>query len=140
MRALELVEATGRPLADLRRGEGRPLLQPDGLLKLVLAPERGLLRERIAARFDAMLAEGALAEALDFRDRGPEALAGLAGQAIGLRELLAHADGALTLMAARERAVTRTRQYAKRQDTWFRNQFGSDWRRLPDAAAFNPDV
>ncbi|WP_279479349.1 tRNA (adenosine(37)-N6)-dimethylallyltransferase MiaA [Aureimonas sp. SK2] len=139
VRALELVETTGRPLGELRRGEGRPLLEPGGVVKLVLAPDRALLRARIAARFDAMLAEGALAEALAFRDRGAAAMEGLAGQAIGLRELLAHADGALPLEAARDLAVTRTRQYAKRQETWFRNQFGPDWRRLNDPAEFHPD-
>ena len=41
--------------------------------------------------------------------------------------------------AARDLAVTRTRQYAKRQETWFRNQFGPDWRRLNDPAEFHPD-
>ncbi|RIX97599.1 tRNA (adenosine(37)-N6)-dimethylallyltransferase MiaA [Aureimonas flava] len=138
VRALELSEATGRPLAELRRGGGAPLIAPEGVLRLVLAPDRALLRERIAARFDAMLAEGALDEALAFRARGPAAREGLAGQAIGLRELVGHADGTLSLAQARERAVTRTRQYAKRQDTWFRNQFGAEWRRLGDGAAFDP--
>jgi tRNA dimethylallyltransferase len=137
VRALELVEATGRPLADIRRNAGRSLVAAEGVVRLVLAPERSVLRTRIAARFDAMLADGALAEALAFRARGPEAFGGLGAQAIGLRELLAHADGEISLGAARDLAVTRTRQYAKRQETWFRNQFGADWRRLHDAADFD---
>jgi tRNA dimethylallyltransferase len=137
VRALELVEATGRPLADIRRNAGRSLVAAEGVVRLVLAPERSVLRTRIAARFDAMLADGALAEALAFRARGSEAFGGLGAQAIGLRELLAHADGEISLGAARDLAVTRTRQYAKRQETWFRNQFGADWRRLHDAADFD---
>lgn len=137
VRALELIEATGRPLAALRRNAGLPLLAADGVVKLVVAPDRAVLRARIADRFDAMLAEGALAEALAFRERGPDAMQGLAAQAIGLRELLDHAEGRLPAADARERAVTRTRQYAKRQETWFRNQFGPDWHRLDDPGRYN---
>lgn len=137
VRALELIEATGLPLAALRRNAGQPLLAAEGVVKLVLAPNRAVLRARIADRFDAMLAEGASAEALAFRERGPDAMQGLAAQAIGLRELLDHADGRLSSALARERAVTRTRQYAKRQETWFRNQFGPDWHRLDDPERYN---
>ncbi|MBB3936593.1 tRNA (adenosine(37)-N6)-dimethylallyltransferase MiaA [Aureimonas phyllosphaerae] len=137
VRALELNEATGQPLAALRRNAGQPLLGAEGLVKLVVAPDRAVLRARIADRFDAMLEDGAMAEALAFRARGPDAVQGLAAQAIGLRELLDHADGRLPAALARERAVTRTRQYAKRQETWFRNQFGLDWHRLEDPRRYN---
>lgn len=137
VRALELIEATGRPLAELRRNAGQPLLAAEGVAKLVLAPDRAVLRARIADRFDAMLADGALNEALAFRERGADAMQGLAAQAIGLRELLDHADGHLSAALACERAVTRTRQYAKRQETWFRNQFGPAWHRLDDPERYN---
>lgn len=129
LRALELVMTTGRPLATLQQGKGRPLLPEAGLRRIVLAPDRAVLRERIARRFDTMMAEGAREEALRFARR-PGALDNSAGQAIGVAELLAAERGDMTLRDAVERAVVRTRQYAKRQETWFRNQFGLDWERL----------
>ena len=89
------------------------------------------LRERIARRFDQMMAGGALEEARAFLAR-PRAAEGLAGKAIGIPELGAHLAGDMTLANAIERAVTRSRQYAKRQDTWFRHQFGADWARFAD--------
>ena len=95
----------------------------------MLAPDRAELRERIARRFDAMLADGALAEVETFR-RMQGALEGSAARAIGVEELGAVIDGTLDLAAARERAIARTRQYGKRQETWFRHQFGPDWQRL----------
>nr|WP_156122332.1 tRNA (adenosine(37)-N6)-dimethylallyltransferase MiaA [Aureimonas altamirensis] len=129
LRALELVMTTGRPLATLQEGKGRPLLADAGLRRIVLAPDRAVLRDRIARRFEAMMAEGAREEALRFARR-PGALDHSAGQAIGLAELLAAERGDMAPHAAVERAVVRTRQYAKRQETWFRNQFGPDWERL----------
>ena len=71
-------------------------------------------------------------EAVRFAAR-PGVFRGLAGKAIGLAQLLAAHRGEIGLTEARERAITRTRQYAKRQETWFRNQFGNDWRRISDA-------
>lgn len=128
LRALELVMTTGAPLAALQRGKGRPLLSGGGIRRIVLAPDRAILRQRIARRFDAMMAEGALDEALRFARR-PGALDHSAGQAIGVAELLAADRGEMALHDAVERAIVRTRQYAKRQETWFRNQFGPEWER-----------
>ncbi len=136
-RALELAET--RVLSGRQNGGipgGRALIDAASAWKIVIAPERTVLRERIARRFDRMLAEGAEEEAAAFASR-PGALDGLAGKAIGLAELLAARDGQLTREAARERAITRTRQYAKRQETWFRNQFGADWTRLAEPDAFD---
>lgn len=133
LRALELGETTGAPLADLQRRQGEAVVDAARAVKIVLTPPRDLLRERIARRFDQMMAGGALEEARAFLAR-PTAREGLAAKAIGLPELGAHLAGELTLAAAVERAVTRSRQYAKRQDTWFRHQFGADWRRFDDPA------
>ncbi|MCD2471902.1 tRNA (adenosine(37)-N6)-dimethylallyltransferase MiaA [Jiella sp. MQZ9-1] len=128
-RALEIVEATGRSLLQLQAGKGPALINPSRAHKIVLAPERAALRERIATRFDLMLAAGALEEvrrfAVHFPDAGPTAI-----KAIGLAELVAVLGGEMSLDAARERAITRTRQYAKRQETWFRHQFDDDWLRV----------
>ncbi|WP_427025965.1 tRNA (adenosine(37)-N6)-dimethylallyltransferase MiaA [Aureimonas ureilytica] len=133
LRALELFETTGAPLSRLQRGAGAGLVDGAAALKLVLAPDRALLRERIARRFDAMLADGAEAEAAAFAAR-PGAATGLAASAIGVSELARVRAGELTLAEARDLSVTRTRQYAKRQETWFRNQFDASWLRFADPA------
>lgn len=129
LRALELITVTGRPLADLQRGGSPGSIEPTQALKIVLVPPRPLLRERIAIRFDGMLREGAIQEAEAFA-RLPGAMDHSAKQAIGVAELLRYRAGELSLEAARDLAVTRTRQYAKRQETWFRNQFDDSWLRL----------
>lgn len=129
LRALELVSTTGAPLSRLQEGRGKPLLPGAGIRRIVLTPDRAALRARIARRFEAMMEEGASEEAWRFAQR-PGALDHSAGQAIGVAELLAAARGEMTLSDAVERSVVRTRQYAKRQETWFRNQFGPEWERL----------
>jgi tRNA dimethylallyltransferase len=129
LRALEIVETSGGPLAALQRGRGLPLLDAARSLQILLTPPRAVLRANIAQRFDMMLAEGALEEARAFAAI-PGALAGTAGKAIGVAELGRYLAGQCSLDEARERAVIRSRQYAKRQDTWFRHQFDAQWQRL----------
>ena len=136
MRALEIGEAAGAPLSTLQAGQGEGLLDPSACLKVVLTPDRDVLREAIALRFDAMLEAGALEEVRAFRTI-PGAMDGSAAKAIGVAELGAVLDGTSSLEAARERAVARSRQYAKRQETWFRHQLGEGWLRLP---APDPDA
>jgi tRNA dimethylallyltransferase len=85
---------------------------------LLLDAPKDWLDPRIARRFDAMLAAGALEEARAVLPRWDPSLN--AAQAIGAPELVAHLRGEATLEAARAAAVTATRQYAKRQRTWFR--------------------
>lgn len=133
-RALEVGEVSGRTLSALQAGRGEGPLDAERTVRIVLTPERALLRERIARRFDDMLAGGAVAEVQAFRSI-PGAMGGSAARAIGVAELGAAIDGTLGLAAARDLAVTRTRQYAKRQETWFRHQFGPGWQRLPVADA-----
>ncbi len=126
VRALELNAATGLPLDAIQTGRGTPLIHAEEALKIVLRPPRDVLRERIARRFDAMMMAGALAEAARFRS-GEFVAGGTAAKAIGLSELVEHLDGHIALDQAIERAVTRSRQYAKRQDTWFRHQLDASW-------------
>jgi tRNA dimethylallyltransferase len=126
LRAFEVFEASGKPLSYWQTQAGKPVLQGLRLATFVLEVPRVLLRDRIEARFRDMLERGAMDEAL--------ALAGLdpalpAAKIIGRRELLACHEGALTKDEAVARAIAATRQYAKRQDTWFRNQLGV-WTRL----------
>lgn len=127
VRALEVVESTGRSLLDWRgEASGTDLLAGMDVLRLCLDPPRQGLRERIAERFDEMLERGALAEvaalvALDL----PLALPAM--RAIGVRELSAHLAGNLSIESARSRVIEATGQYAKRQATWFRHQLSPQW-------------
>jgi tRNA dimethylallyltransferase len=112
-RAMEVWEATGTSLADWQgrgsAGEGF------GFLTLLLAPPREVLHAACDSRFRTMVANGALEEARAMRGLALDP-ALPATRALGLRELIRHLDGEIGL----EQAATR--QYAKRQMTWFRNQ------------------
>ncbi|MBO0905410.1 tRNA (adenosine(37)-N6)-dimethylallyltransferase MiaA [Jiella sonneratiae] len=134
-RALEILEAGSVPLSALQAGRGRPLVDRGRARMLVLAPDRAELRQRIAERFDRMVAGGALDEVKAFEARFGS-VPGTAGRAIGLAELSAFLKGSLNYERARELAITRTRQYAKRQETWFRHQLGDEWRRMTAGADF----
>lgn len=126
-RGLEVVRATGRPLTDWHRDPAVPPLALPAL-KIVLEPDRAWLYERIDRRFAAMVEAGALDEveallALDLPAHLP------AMKALGVPDLAAHVSGDLELEAAMAQAATRSRQYAKRQSTWFRQQMIA-WNRL----------
>jgi tRNA dimethylallyltransferase len=121
LRAHEVFEATGRPLADWQQSPSPPVLQNLNLAKFVLDVPRADLRARIAVRFAAMVEEGGLAEALALKYLDP---ALPAAKLLGLRPLIGLAEGRLTKAEALEEAITATRQFAKRQMTWFRNRMG----------------
>jgi len=124
LRALEVVEATGRPLADWQREEGAPpVIDLAEARTIVLEPDRAELYARINRRFDMMVAAGALEETRALLARGL-ASALPAMKAIGIREFAAHLAGTLSLEDAIARAKMESRRYAKRQGTWFRNQMG----------------
>ncbi len=119
-RAWEVLHATGKPLAQWQ-AETPPALLPHGDATLItLTSPVDWLNERIERRFDLMLDQGAL----------DEARAMLSGwqpthqssKAIGAPELIAHLRGEMTLDAARQAAIIASRQYAKRQRTWFRSK------------------
>ncbi|MGI9351851.1 MAG: tRNA (adenosine(37)-N6)-dimethylallyltransferase MiaA [Rhizobiaceae bacterium] len=128
MRALEIFETTGKSILEWQEGEGAPVL-PEGaeIKRILLMPERSVLHERINKRFDLMLDEGALQEvnALLERELDP-ALPVM--KAIGVPQLAAYLRGELSLEDAAERAKAASRQYAKRQSTWFRNSFDENWK------------
>ncbi|WP_299818714.1 tRNA (adenosine(37)-N6)-dimethylallyltransferase MiaA [uncultured Jannaschia sp.] len=131
LRAWEVARATGRSIRDWQADTPPPLLPLRGATPLVIDAPKAWLDPRIARRFDAMLAAGALAEARAVLPRWDPALN--AAQAIGAAELVAHLRGGIDLDTARDRAVLATRRYAKRQRTWFRARM-RDWRRV-DATA-----
>jgi tRNA dimethylallyltransferase len=123
VRAWEVWLATGRPLSAWQTGDSEPA--PWRFATVLLAPEREWSRRRIESRFDAMLKAGVLAEARAVFDRVPDPRwPGL--KAHGASELFRHFQGELSLEDARRIAIDHTRQYAKRQMTWFRHQVAQD--------------
>ncbi len=129
VRALEVLDASGRSIADWQAARGGPLIDRGSARFLVIEPDRAELVERIEARFDRMLDKGALDEVKRLVALGldPDLPA---MKAIGVRELQAAMAGRLSFPEAIERAKIATRQYAKRQATWFRHQLGPEWQRL----------
>jgi tRNA dimethylallyltransferase len=121
IRALEIFEATGRPLVEWQASPGKPLIEPGKAISIFLAVERTELRTRIDARFDKMLIEGALEEVRAFAARKLDpALPAM--KAHGAPWLMKHLAGEVSLDAAANEAKADTRKYAKRQETWFRHQ------------------
>ncbi len=129
VRALEVFDASGRSIVAWQAQPSEPLVEAKTATRLIIEADRGALIDRIDRRFEAMMAAGALAEAAALAARGldPDLPA---MKAIGLRELQSAIANMITVEAAIERAKTATRQYAKRQATWFRHQFGPEWRRV----------
>lgn len=116
-RALEVLEATGRGLADWQRERGRPVVAEADTERLVLAPDRATLYARADTRLDAMISAGALDEARALGDRClPGDLPVL--RALGVRPLIEAAAGRTTVEAALARTKLDTRHYIKRQETW----------------------
>src|SRR4051794_6598525 len=130
-RALEVVLATGRPLADWHREGMPPSINAANAIKIFLDVDRAELYRRIDARFDAMLASGALDEVrqLAARHLDPSLPA---MKAHGVPWLIRHLAGEIALTEAAEGGKRDTRRYTKRQATWFRHQ-------LPDWAWISPD-
>jgi tRNA dimethylallyltransferase len=115
IRAVEVIRLTGRPFSSFRQNRSSP--QVPGIC---LAWEREELWSRIIERTDAMFELGVVDEVSRVRDHARQG-AGVR-QAIGFREILEMIDGERTQAACREALVIGTRQYAKRQATWFRGQ------------------
>lgn len=126
VRALEVIDATGRSIRSFQQTAGEALIDTNAVRKILFRPDRTDLQNRIRARFEAMIKAGAIEEvrALLAQNISAELPA---MKAIGVREITAMIDERCTASEAVERAVIASRQYAKRQMTWFRNQFGDDW-------------
>ena len=122
-RALEVVRSTSRPLKDWQAERVGGIHAEVQLAPLILLPPRAWLMARCDARFAAMMTEGALVEVRELLARGLDPALPVM-RAIGVRELSGEIDV--------EAAQLATRQYAKRQYTWFRNQCPSDWPRVTE--------
>ncbi len=121
LRALEILEAAGMPLASFHGAREGALLDAAQCQCLFLAPEREKLRARIDARFDRMMAQGALEEVRRLMARGLDpALPAL--RAVGVPGLMAFLRGEMSLEAAVEKGKRDSRQYSRRQFTFARTQ------------------
>lgn len=134
VRALEVVEATGRTIDDWRP-TGEPTLADGAYRRLVIEPSRPELYARCDARMATMVETGAIDEVRALTARGLDPLLPCM-KAVGVREFGAYLTGALTLTEAMDLAARETRRYAKRQSTWFRNQT-PDWPRITTLDAQN---
>ncbi len=127
LRALEVLDATGRPLTSFLGARAAPVLAPGEWAGLYLAPDRAELGHRIDARFGAMLAHGALDEVAALMQRQLDPALPVM-RAHGVPHLIEHLEGRLSLDEAVLRSKLDTRHYAKRQFTWARHQFtGFRW-------------
>jgi tRNA dimethylallyltransferase len=128
-RALEVVRSTGRALADWHRERQSGLGETVDLNPLILLPPREWLHRRCNDRFDNMFSDQGIAEVSSLLERGLDPRLPVM-RAIGVREIAGYLRGALSRDAALEAGRAATRQYAKRQYTWFSRQPPSDWPRF----------
>ena len=115
---------TGKTLFELRLADKRLNKLPNKFLKIYLSSERELLRKNIKNRFYKMIELGALKEVLNLEgfDKTLPIM-----KAHGARELLAVNRNEISIEKAAELTINNTNQYAKRQDTWFKHQYNSDY-------------
>ena len=130
-RALEVVRSTGRPLAQWQKERAGGLGQEVDLVPLVLLPPRDWLYQRCDERFEKMMSDEGIEEVRSLVDRGLNPLLP-AMRAIGVSEIAAYLRGELSREAALAAGRTATRQYAKRQYTWFSRQPPAHWPRLAE--------
>ncbi len=127
LRALEVLDATGRPIADWHRDGMPPVIDADRAVRIFLHPDRDDLKRRIEARFASMLDAGAQNEVRALAARHlPDTLPAM--KAHGVPWLRRYLDGDISRDEAAAGSIMDTRRYAKRQVTWFRNQMpGWTW-------------
>jgi tRNA dimethylallyltransferase len=128
-RALEVVRSTGRPLAEWQREKSGGIAGEVRLLPLILLPPRDWLYARCDQRFEAMLGQDGIEEVRRLLARGLDPALPVM-RAIGVPEMAAFLRGELSRDKALAAGRTATRQYAKRQYTWFSRQPPADWPRL----------
>ncbi|WP_190237622.1 tRNA (adenosine(37)-N6)-dimethylallyltransferase MiaA [Rhizobium sp. R634] len=129
VRALEVVKATGRSIADFQGRAGPQVIDVEEARKIVVLPDRAVLHARINGRFEKMLQQGAEDEVRALLALGLPTEAPVM-KAIGVSQIAAMLKGEMTRAEVLEKGAAATRQYAKRQMTWFRNQMDESWVRL----------
>ncbi len=131
VRALEVTLGSGQPFSTF--GPGLEAYPPTGLPQVGLAIEPDEVDRRIAARFAAWVEAGFVDEVRRLADRTP-GISRTARQALGYREVLAHVEDGRPLDDCLVEAVRRTRQFARRQASWFRRDPRIAWGSSDDAA------
>lgn len=128
-RALEVKRSTGVTLGDWQQAKTGGIGEEIDLHALVMLPERQWVYKRCDTRFEAMLENGAIEEVEELlkRDLSPDLPV---MRAIGVPEIAAFLDGDISKEELIEQGARSTRNYAKRQFTWFRNQSPDDWQRV----------
>jgi tRNA dimethylallyltransferase len=126
VRAVEVIRLTGKPFSEQRSEWKSVLHNPQSTVMFGLARETSDLRARIDARVDAMFSRGLVEETRQLLERGL-AQNKTAMQALGYRQVVEHLRGERSLSEAIELVKTKTRQFAKRQMTWFRRQLHLQW-------------
>ncbi|MBW9087619.1 tRNA (adenosine(37)-N6)-dimethylallyltransferase MiaA [Rhizobium wenxiniae] len=134
VRALEVLQATGRSILAFQGKQGPMIIDPVRAQKFVVLPERSILHDRINRRFEKMLDHGAVDEVQALLKQQPSADLPVM-KAIGVREIAEMLDGIMSRDEVIERSSALTRQYAKRQMTWFRNQMDDSWNRIDGSPA-----
>jgi tRNA dimethylallyltransferase len=124
-RAYEVLKATGKSIRDWQDNTPAPLLPLEHTTAIVLTAEKDWLNDRMERRFDQMLDQGALDEARALLPHWDPELP--ASRAIGGPELIAYLNGEISLAEAKTRANVATRQYAKRQRSWFKARMKAWW-------------
>jgi len=137
LRALEVYQQTGQTLTELQLAEqGEPM--PYQALKLVKSPERPILHERIAHRFELMLAQGFEQEVEHLMARGDLNLDMPSMRCVGYRQMWEYLDGQCDRTEMVEKGIAATRQLAKRQITWLRSEESAHWLDEQDQLAGKP--
>lgn len=138
LRALEVIEITGRALSELQAEDGGEAL-PYRVLKLIRAPEdRALLHQRIESRFQEMLKSGFEAEVRTLLQRGDLSPELPAMRSVGYRQMLNYLLGGCSRDDMVQRGIIATRQLAKRQFTWLRSEKNAHW--LDEGAELLPQA
>ena len=127
MRALEVVRSTGRPLADWQSARTGGIGTKIKLVPVILLPPRDWLMARCDARFEVMFEDGQ-DEVMTLKGRGLDPVLPVM-RAIGVPEIMAYQSQKLVKSESTNAGKLATRQYAKRQFTWFRRQLPENWAR-----------
>ena len=129
VRALEIITATGKPLSSFQAQSGPMIIDPQRARKLIVLPDRAVLHDRINRRFEMMMDLGAVEEVEALLSLDPPSDAPVM-KAIGVPQIAAMLAGEMNVAEVIEKSSAATRQYAKRQMTWFRNQMDDSWERI----------
>ncbi len=140
VRALEVIEATGVSLARWQERPGEPVIRHAEGRAFVIARERQDVRQRCDARFDAMMAAGAVNEVRRLLELGLDAALPVM-RALGVGPLAGAIEGRLTLAEASDRSKAETRQYVKRQVTWLsRNMMSWTWIKAQETESIADEI